>query len=317
MKLNLIALARGGYLIEGANGGDADIEGSAEEMRALANAIRHRSTVTFRRCAVAVSSSGVRFWSPRNSQLPPRFIPHADALDLAKQIEQRLGPRGHGHLVGDEFQSDKYPTCPAGKVPLSTKDPMAQDLLWQYAQRRRAVDADFSADLEEALRLKGYRPAERELTIGVKSSAAMQTAPYGYLIVWLELSDDFVLEAELNPYTKFRFRSCSLRRRRSGGDGVYLASWELPDGYEATRMPWREIEEWFAAWQAATWPGKKVALELSEEHRQAVLLALAHLAVERPGWDDMLSRIALQIDNKNGQGRPTMYDYFRKLHRES
>jgi hypothetical protein len=56
------------------------------------------------------------------------------------------------------FQSDKYPTCPAGKVPLSVKDPLAQDLLWLYAQRRRAVDAEFAADLETALLAAGYRP---------------------------------------------------------------------------------------------------------------------------------------------------------------
>ncbi len=61
------------------------------------------------------------------------------------------------HLIDGEFQSDKYPTTPRGKVPLSCKDPAAQDLLWEYAQRRRAVDAAFSADLEEALRLAGYQ----------------------------------------------------------------------------------------------------------------------------------------------------------------
>lgn len=27
------------------------------------------------------------------------------------------------HLIDGEFQSDKYPTCPRGKVPLSVKDP--------------------------------------------------------------------------------------------------------------------------------------------------------------------------------------------------
>jgi hypothetical protein len=58
----------------------------------------------------------------------------------------------------DEFQSDKYPTCPAGKVPLSVKDPMAQDLLWEYAQRRRKVDLEFSVDLEDALVAKGFKP---------------------------------------------------------------------------------------------------------------------------------------------------------------
>ncbi len=62
------------------------------------------------------------------------------------------------HLIGDEFQSDKYPTTPRGKVPLSVRDPSAQDLLWTYAQRRRAVDAEFSDDLEAALRTVGYKP---------------------------------------------------------------------------------------------------------------------------------------------------------------
>lgn len=60
------------------------------------------------------------------------------------------------HLIDGEFQSDKYPTCPRGKLPLSLKDPMAQDLIWEYAQRRRPVDPEFSADVIEGLRLKGY-----------------------------------------------------------------------------------------------------------------------------------------------------------------
>lgn len=56
------------------------------------------------------------------------------------------------------FQSDKYPTCPPGKVPLSVKDPKAQGLLWLYAQRRREVDAEFADDLESALLNHGYIP---------------------------------------------------------------------------------------------------------------------------------------------------------------
>ena len=59
------------------------------------------------------------------------------------------------HLIDGKFQSDKYPTCPPGKVPLSVEDPMAQDLLWEYAQRRRSVDAEFSEDLETALAIAG------------------------------------------------------------------------------------------------------------------------------------------------------------------
>jgi len=55
--------------------------------------------------------------------------------------------------------------------------------------------------------------------------------------------------------------------------------------------------------------GRGLALEESE--RQAVLMALAHLAVERPGWDYMLNRIALRIDN--GTTRAELYDQFRDL----
>jgi hypothetical protein len=54
------------------------------------------------------------------------------------------------------FQSDKYPQCPPGKVPLSTKDPMAQDLLYEYADRRRVVDEEFAEDVKTCLRNDGY-----------------------------------------------------------------------------------------------------------------------------------------------------------------
>ena len=40
-----------------------------------------------------------------------------------------------------------------------------------------------------------------------------------------------------------------------------------------------------------------VNLILSEEERQLVLLALAALSVERPGFDDALNAVALRIDN--------------------
>lgn len=68
------------------------------------------------------------------------------------------------HIIDGEFQSDKYPSTPRGKVPLSVKDKSAQDLLWEYAQRRRAVDAEFSDDLETALVSAGFeRPAIRHV----------------------------------------------------------------------------------------------------------------------------------------------------------
>ncbi len=73
------------------------------------------------------------------------------------------------HIVDGKFQSDKYPTCPAGKVPLSVEDVTAQDLLWEYAQRRRKVDADFSSDLELSLLAAGYCPTQARLPSGASS----------------------------------------------------------------------------------------------------------------------------------------------------
>ena len=69
------------------------------------------------------------------------------------------------HIIDGEFQSDKFPTCPRGKVPLSVKDPTAQDLLWTYAQRRGAVDAEFAADLETCLRAAGYEVGGRSIPV--------------------------------------------------------------------------------------------------------------------------------------------------------
>jgi hypothetical protein len=81
------------------------------------------------------------------------------------------------HLIDGEFQSDKYPTCPRGKVPLSVKDPTAQGLLWEYAQRRRVVDVEFSDDLEAALLAAGYKHTPTQCLRNVvrcTSDAALQ-----------------------------------------------------------------------------------------------------------------------------------------------
>ncbi len=79
--------------------------------------------------------------------------------DILRRLTPPVGPNISAHINHEgKFQSDKYPDCPAGKVPLSVEDRTAQDLLWRYAQRRRAVDAEFSADLETCLRAAGYEP---------------------------------------------------------------------------------------------------------------------------------------------------------------
>jgi hypothetical protein len=55
-------------------------------------------------------------------------------------------------------------------------------------------------------------------------------------------------------------------------------------------------------------------LQLDESQRQMVLLALAHLSIERRGWEYALHEIALLIDNQR-DGRAVMYDEFRALRR--
>ena len=64
-------------------------------------------------------------------------------------------------------------------------------------------------------------------------------------------------------------------------------SQKFPDTSKLTLDEWVELLT-----NPMTFP-----LKLDECQRQMVLMALAHLAVERPGWDYMLSQIALQIDD--------------------
>jgi len=50
-----------------------------------------------------------------------------------------------------EFQSDKYPWCKPGFVPLKITDPTAWEPLLEYANARESVDAEFAADLRRAV----------------------------------------------------------------------------------------------------------------------------------------------------------------------
>ena len=54
-------------------------------------------------------------------------------------------------------------------------------------------------------------------------------------------------------------------------------------------------------------------LIISEEDRQMILMELAHLSCERPGWDDALARIAERIDNKNADGQLEMFSDFKRM----
>lgn len=88
------------------------------------------------------------------------------------------------------FQSDKYPTCPAGKVPLSVADPTAQDLLWDYAQRRRAVDAEFADDLEQCLREAGFNPEYPDAWILARlSKGPCRQADFVGAVEWARVHD--------------------------------------------------------------------------------------------------------------------------------
>jgi hypothetical protein len=92
---------------------------------------------------------------------------------------------------------------------LDVDDPMAQDLLAEYARRRRAVDASFSEDLEQALRDKGY-VGPKPLTLGGRAfpepppgairvemshllaDGSTETQEYVY-ITWQSFIDEWVL----------------------------------------------------------------------------------------------------------------------------
>lgn len=50
-----------------------------------------------------------------------------------------------------EFQSDKYPWCKPGFVPLKLSDPTAWQPLMDYAIKRLGIDRQFAYDLIDAV----------------------------------------------------------------------------------------------------------------------------------------------------------------------
>ena len=60
---------------------------------------------------------------------------------------------GREHLtISGAFQSDKYPWCHAGFLPIKISDSMAYDFLKYYALNRKDIDPEFCRDLLEAIR---------------------------------------------------------------------------------------------------------------------------------------------------------------------
>ena len=80
-----------------------------------------------------------------------------------------------------EFQSDKYPTCPPGKVPLSVKDKMAQDLLWIYAYAAYVV--------ARSQGMPGETPREHKWTLGEHYACALGVYHYQRAIEPLSYDD--------------------------------------------------------------------------------------------------------------------------------
>jgi len=72
---------------------DADVEGTAAEMLAIAEAIEKRGDAYFRRCSVRVEGERVFFASPRNSTTEGECS-LAEADDLAREIRATVPSGG-------------------------------------------------------------------------------------------------------------------------------------------------------------------------------------------------------------------------------
>lgn len=140
------------------------------------------------------------------------------------------------HIVDGEFQSDKYPTCPRGKVPLSVRDVTAQDLLWEYAQRRRAVDAEFADDLEWALRGAEYVPGATAPPPEVVA-AAIAVAENG-LTYLCEFGECPLCEATLIVDDHEHDDGCELGAyERAKGEAAMAPNWRCPTCSSTTPHP--------------------------------------------------------------------------------
>lgn len=164
------------------------------------------------------------------------------------------------HLVDGKFQSDKYPTCPPGKVPLSVEDPMAQDLLWQYAQRRRAVDSEFSSDLETTLLAAGYKSTNGDAHDYIIKAG-------NDVLVWIEAG------TEMPEGAAKLVRLYEIQNKRRGRSDI--VHWSEVDGHRwcwsgmqwhATRFTWTEARD-------VVWNKLKTCTHGPLGHRHPVPLA--------------------------------------------
>lgn len=69
---------------------DACVEGSGEEFRDMARALRGRWKTSHKRCAVGIDDKGLRFYSPRNTQGCSAYLELSKADELAAIIDAVL-----------------------------------------------------------------------------------------------------------------------------------------------------------------------------------------------------------------------------------
>jgi len=176
------------------------------------------------------------------------------------------------HLIDGSFQSDKYPTTPRGKVPLSIDDATAQDLLWTYAQRRRSVDVEFSDDLETALRTAGYVPPVATNGAPHDESTAIAAAP-----AWAD-----ALANVIESYLKKSSDKAQVRHVLSG----YRAEQE----FKANRGVTVQITAYpeviaYAPNKVPESPAQTAAKALDEVYgeRNQLVAAVARFALNKPG----------------------------------
>lgn len=55
---------------------------------------------------------------------------------------------------------------------------------------------------------------------------------------------------------------------------------------------------------------------LTEAERQLLLMALAHLSVERPGWYAALNRLAVKVDDARAASAE-VFEEFRRMHQRA
>ena len=82
---------------------EACIEGTAEQMLALARAIQLREAVSFKRCAVHFEADGVHFSSPKNSERDA-VVSAEDADEFAAHVLAKL--RGAEPLSAEGSRSN-------------------------------------------------------------------------------------------------------------------------------------------------------------------------------------------------------------------